>query len=288
MKKAKVLLLMSALVTMLCACGSAGKTQLTEADLATMSDAELEALIEEQVANLEAGENAGNQEKVDAQGAGNGEEAVEETFECLPEMLEADLEDCLIQIDKTILRDDQTMSLAEVITALQNSGVEYSFKVDTGGYKSETVDYNADSIVMGNSAIFVEVYKGDAKYFTISAINTSKETVQASDDTVIFNQITAQSDSSYKNTYYCKGIRADGEGQTYESMKVIFAKYADVMTERMQLVENRRNGETMKAITVSFEIPAENVNGETVKINAGYAIDSADSSCISMGVGTYQ
>lgn len=287
MKKAKVLL-MSVLVTMLCACGSAGKTQLTEADLATMSDAELEALIEEQVANLEAGENAGNQEKVDAQGAGNGEEAVEETFECLPEMLEADLEDCLIQIDKTILRDDQTMSLAEVITALQNSGVEYSFKVDTGGYKSETVDYNADSIVMGNSLICVEVYKGGVQYFKIHAINASEETVKASDDAVIFDEIFSQSDNAYKNTYYCKGIRSDGDGQTYESMKEIFAEYADIVTEKMDLVKNLRNGETMKAITVSFSIQTENVNGETVKINAGYAVDSADSSCIRMNVITYQ
>lgn len=281
MKKVKLLLMMTALATVLCACGSEGKTQLTEADLETMSDVELEALIEEQVANLEKEEGQGNGGAEDAQASG-ATQAVEETFECLPEMLEADWEDCLFQVDNTILRDDHTMSLGEVISALQNSGVEYSFKVDNGGYQSESVEYNSDMLVMGKSHISVEVYKGDVRYFVMYANNTSEETVKAGDAAVIFDMITAPHDSFYKNTYYCKGLRGDGEGQTYESMKEIFAKYADIAVEKNERVANRKTNESINGISVNFEVKIENAKGEKITIYYSYAIDPTDSSCVCM------
>lgn len=271
MHKVCRLFVMAALAVMLCACGSGdAKPQLNETDLETMSDSELEALFEMRVDELEQTEASDDSE-------GNIETA--QSFECLPEMLDASLEDCLIQIDNTIIRDDQTMTLNEVLTAFANSDVEYTYKVDDA-------DYNADMLIAAQGSISVEIYKNGESYFCIIAKNKSDETVTADDASVIFDYYIARPRSS-KNIYYCKGISRAGDGHTYQDVKEIFAEYSDSFVESSSYISPYSGGDSVKAIQMDFETSTVNSAGDNVKISVTIFFNAADSSCIGINIYTH-
>ncbi|MBR4085608.1 MAG: hypothetical protein IKK33_15145 [Lachnospiraceae bacterium] len=223
MKKVKVYLMMSILAIALCACGEDSKEQHIESDSKNKSEKKQEEVIEKEDEETDESEETETSEEVNEEA--DQEVVQEEGFECLPEILNASFEDCLMQIDNTIIRQDNAMSLNEVITTLQNSGEEYIFKVDDK-------EYNPNMLVGPRSGVVVYVYKKGESYFIISANNKSDETVSGNSEGVMVDAIVLGSQECAKNTYYAKGFRRDGEGHTYTSVKELLKDYTDFMSEK--------------------------------------------------------
>lgn len=229
MKKVKVYLMVSILAMALCACGKDSKEQLTEFDVEKKSEKKQEEVIDQEDKKTDELEEVKASEE-------SGDEVQEQSFECLPEMMNASFEDCLMQIDNTIIRQDKTMSLNEVIAALQNSGVEYTFKVDDK-------EYNPNMLVGPWGSVGVEVYKNGELYFLLGANNKSDETVSGNSEGVMVDSLMLGSLECAENTYYAKGFRRDGEGHTYGSVKELLKDYADVMSEKSTSVNDIYGGE---------------------------------------------
>ena len=270
MKKVKVYLMMSILAMALCACGEDSKEQRTESDVEKKSEKKQEEVIDQEdektdeSEEVEASEEAGQEVE---------EEVVvqEESFECLPEMLNASFDDCLMQIDNTIIRQDKTMSLNEVITALQNSGVEYTFEVDEK-------EYNPNMLVGPRSAVLVNVYKNGESYFIISAINKADETVSGNSEGVMVETIALVSSECAKNTYFPMGFRRDGEGYTYESVKELLKDYTDVMSEKSTSVYDIY-GEEYQGIELQLPLQKEDLS-----VIVRFWFKAEDGSCVGMSI----
>lgn len=264
MKKAKVYLMMFILAIALCACGEDSKDQLTESDLENMSETELEEVIEQELEKLDESEAAEMDKK---------EEVIqEENFECLPEMMNASLEDCLLQIDNTILHYDVAMTLNEAVVALQNSGVEYTFKVDDA-------DYNPNMLVGPQAYVVVKVYKNGNHYFSLWAKNYSNDTVSGDSEKVIFFSTVHESPEFHSNSYYCKGIRLDGNEQTYGTIKELLKDYTDYMEERSSGITV--DGEHYQGIEMTINFKKDDLD---IKVTLHFK--SEDGSCVRMACNT--
>lgn len=267
MKRVKTVMIVAVMLFSVCACGTEDiETQSFEAEMEIGTDAELEQILEQELEELAISEeNITKEEKLDV---------ISESFECLPDMLDASLEDCLIQIDNTIIRDNHTMALNEVITALQNSGIVYTFEVDD-------TEYNSDMIVGPNGYVIIEVLKNGERYFSFSVQNMSGEMVTGKSDSIIFDGIVYKSPEFFGNCYFYKGIRADGDGQTYESVKELLAEYNDFIVEKSQNVQ-AVDGEYYQGIEMKLEL-----NEGNLYINVTIRFKAEDGACIGMYVHTY-
>lgn len=268
MKKVKVYLMMSILAMALCACGSKdSNAKITESDLDNMSETELEEVIEQELEKLDELEETEVEQKVEEE-VDKEEVVQEQSFECLPEMLNASLEDCLLQVDNTILHYDVAMTLNEAIVALQNSGVEYTFKVDDA-------DYNPSMLVGPQAHVVVKVYKNGNHYFSLWAKNYSNDTVSGDSEKVIFFSTVHESTEYYGNSYYCKGIRLDGNGHTYGTIKELLKDYTEQMEERSAQITV--DGEWFQGIEMKIDFKKDDLN-----IKATLHFKSEDGSCVRM------
>ena len=263
MKKIKKMLIFAVMLISICACGEKGdvdKSVKTEEKVKDVTN--LEQIVQEELEQ----ENDVIEENVTEEEVLN---LPDEKYECLPDMLDASLDECLIQIDKTIIRDDHTMTLSEVIEAFQNSGVEYTFEVDS-------VEYNPEMLIGGRGYLYVDVLKNGELYFNFSVENRSTETVSAKSDTVIFDTIIYTSPTFLQNCYFAKGIRADGEGQTYETVKALLADYSSYIVERNQNVQ-AIDGEYYQGIEMKLEW-----NKGDLYISTTIRFKATDGACIGM------
>lgn len=271
MKRIKILFVAAAYAIMLCSCVTIDPGQEPESMPEQVSESVVEIVSEEPEVNREE------------------KNPLDETFECRPEMLEADWSDCLIQIDNTIFRDDHSMSLNEAITALQNSGVEYKitvYRMKADGTEHEIIEYNPDIPIEGEESVRFKVYKGDEKYFSIEASNTSKEPIMAGDPAMIVDGVEAEHDSFYRNLYFCKGLRGDGGGLTHEEVKAVFAADGINVQEDRVFRKDRRTGERVSVTqgSISPSLSGENVKGEMYGYTYTYYVCNEDGICIDVGI----
>ncbi|MBR4083912.1 MAG: hypothetical protein IKK33_06465 [Lachnospiraceae bacterium] len=161
------------------------------------------------------------------------------------------------------------MSLNEVITALQNSGVEYTFKVDNK-------DYNPDMLVGPWSGLAVEVYKDGNLYFLLSASNRSDETITGSSEGLKVDSPLPM--RCAENTYYAKGFRRDGEGLTYGSVKEQLKEYTDIMSEKSGSVLDI-HGNEYQGIELRIPIKTINAGGDT-SITLTFLFKAEDGACV--------
>ena len=261
--------MMSILAMVLCACGAKdSNAKISESDLDNMSETELEEVIEQELEKLDELEETEVEQKVEEE-VDKEEVVQEQSFECLPEMLNASLEDCLFQIDNTILRYDDSMPINEAVTALQNSGVEYLFKVNDA-------DYNPNMLVGPQGYISVNVYKNGEVYFILMGRNVSNETVSGDSEHFILDSIAPFSQEFWSNSYCCKGIRSDGNGQTYATIKELLKDYTDYMEERSTSFA-AVDGKYYQGIEMNINLKKDDLN-----IMVTLFFKSEDSSCAKM------
>ncbi|MBQ7919862.1 MAG: hypothetical protein IJ324_07990 [Lachnospiraceae bacterium] len=251
MKKLKLLLMVAVLTFSVCACGG------SESEQSSGSDSKNQTATEQSVSESADKE---TDAEVPVKQEGNG---------CQQELLEAPVEERWIQIDDAVLRRDYTMSLDEAVKAFQESG-EYTISAADGS------GYSESGLLTAGQEIVFTVYKDKKEYVIISGKNYSDKTAGMSDDSVILNNVMLlrfdEEKAIDKNTYYCRGVRGDGEGLTYDSIKELFADYTDVMKEESQ-------GAT---IMLSFDYNYQDPQGNSFIGTMMFHINAADGKCFNV------
>ena len=207
MKKFKLLTMIVVLSVALCACGAQENEKASEGDSQNVSSAE----------------------QKEADSKDEKKEAQVDSFECLPEMLEASPEDRLIQFGDVLLRCDCSMTLKETIEALENSSVEYSFFDGD----LDDAELSLDRLIPGQEDISIEVHKDGEKLAYLYVRNTSTELVALSDTSVklyTFNEYDNHNEDDFYIRYF-KGLCDGSEELTIDSVKELMAEYEDTLKE---------------------------------------------------------
>lgn len=241
MIKCKVLLMTAVLAVMLCACGGDKPEASAGSDAGSAASAKKE----------EVAESVSDETSKDAQGG----------FECLPEILEASPEDRLFQVGDVILKADYSMSLKDAIDALEAGSVEYEYlNQDTN------TELNMDRLVPGEDFVVVTLCKDGKEFVNLLAYNTSSEMVSTSDNAIKLRLVALYSLEMVDDFYYFGGLRADGKGQTLESVKELMAPYEDTLKE------------DTSGYTLEYDYTWTSVMGEQ-KSTVSFYIDLNDGSC---------
>lgn len=251
MKKFKLLLMTAVLAVALCACSGEGNEASGE-NSQNVSATEQESVISTE--NKNDAESTNNAESVSAE---------EDEFTCLAELLEASLEDRLMQIGNSIIVRDGSMSIAEAVAALENCGIDFTF-TNTDG-----TEFNIDRLVTSGQLVEIYACKDGKQWFYFGGLNYSDETIKASDSSLKLETIWAMDAEAMPYVYFCKGVRMDGNGLDYNSVKELFAEYGDAITEE-------GNGNTV-VIAVSY--PGTTLGGTSITRKMQFQINASDSSC---------
>lgn len=207
-------------------------------DLENMTDAD----IEKALSDLEKQEAAAQQSQQQAN-----PELQWETYECLPEMLMATLEEAKIQIDDAIYQECYFMTMQECMDKLAGSSAEYTY------------EYNPDKLITSWHTETINVLKNGETYFAIHAVNDSSDTIALKDAKVSsFNVLP----KARENAYYMNGMPMNGEGWTYSSVRECFSDYSDRFQESSTKISV--DGQNVDGISLSFKIPVG-----VVRTNAG-------------------
>ncbi len=242
MKKFKLFLMMTMVAFTLCACGGE----------------EAQSSVGDSKANTEVSqedEKDDKNDKISVKGA---------SFECLPEMKDAVLEDCLVQIGNSIFRLDGTMSLKETMDALSACGLDIT--VDDA--RGEEINLET-GLIQGGDYLYINAYVDNTLYYSMTFQNSSEETVVMSDDAVDLKLLWGGDEKALEYMYFCEGIPGDGEGLTYTSIK---EKYTDL--------EETAQG-------LSRKVSIEKEDGQVRDIELVFIIDFSDGSCTGVVLNVY-
>lgn len=238
MKKLKIFMMALVLSIALCSCGGE---------------------VAEQSSN---GGNAVDQEKIKDKSL--------ESYECLAEVFGATPEQRLWQIGDMVFRLDNSMTFAETMDVLKSTGKECSL-YDSSGLIELEEGGNPEEILMeslvdpGVKQYLCVVIDGEWA-FTVGIYSFGDAFTKLSDDAV---KLVAISSKRYDDMYYCKGIRQDGEGLTYDSIKELMADYAGNMVE----------GEYYDAYRIAYDYEWTDADGRTQGSQISFYIDRLDKSC---------
>ncbi|MBQ7919445.1 MAG: hypothetical protein IJ324_05845 [Lachnospiraceae bacterium] len=242
MKKLKLFLLMTMVTLTLCACGG-------EAAQSSPEDSK---------ANSEVSQEDEKDDKNDKSSV------KESSFECLPEMKDAVLEDCLVQIGNSIFRLDGTMSLKETMDALSACGLDVT--VDEAGGKEINLE---TGLIQGRDYLYINAYVDNTLYYSMTFQNSSEETVAMGDDAVDLKLLWAGDKKALEYMYFCEGIPGDGEGLTYTSIKETYTE-----------LEETDQG-------LSRKVSIEKEDGQMRVIDLLFIIDFSDGSCTGVVLNVY-
>lgn len=246
MKKLKLFLMMTMVALTLCACGGE----------------EAQSSVGESKAHTEVGKEDKNEEqKDDKKDKSSGKES---SFECLPEMKDAVLEDCLVQIGNSIFRLNGTMSLKETMDALSACGLDVTVEDAEGkGINLET------GLIQGGDYLYINAYVDNTLYYAMTFQNSTEETVTMGDDAVDLKLLWAGDKKALEYMYFCEGIPGDGEGLTYTSIKEM---YVDL--------EETDQG-------LSRKVTIEKEDGQVGVIDLVFIIDFSNGSCTGVVLNVY-
>ncbi len=193
-----------------------------------------------------------------------------ESYECLAEVLEAAPEQRLWQIGDMVFRLDNSMTFAETMEILKSTGKECTL-YDSSGLIELEEGGNPEEILMealvdpGVQQYLCVVIDGEWA-FTVGVYSFGDAFTKLSDDAV---KLVAISSRIHDDMYYCKGIRQDGEGLTYDSIKELMADYAGNMVE----------GEYYDTYRIAYNYEWIDANGRTQESRLSFYIDKSDKTC---------
>jgi hypothetical protein len=147
--------------------------------------------------------------------------------------------------------------------------VQYAIKVDNK-------DYNPQMLVGPQGQVEVVIYKNAKKYFGFFAQNMSGDTVSGDSENIKFLMFSDISPEWCSNSYCARGVRVDGMGHTYGTIKELFKDYADKIKETSSTVVTP-TGEEYPGIQFGIYLEKDNIH---ISVSAGFK--SEDGSCVSM------
>ena len=246
MKRLKILMMAAVLTITLCACGG-----------------------EESGQGDSVGAVAGQEEQKAQKEQKNEQKNEEKPYECLQELLEATPEQRLRQIGDMVFRLDNSMSLSDAMEILKSSGGEFAI-YDTDGLVELAQGGNpkdlTNSVVEPGCRQWFKVCVDGEWAYSVEVYSFGDAFTKLSDEEVKLTHISSQ---IYDVTYYFKGLRSDGEGLTYDSIKELMKDYEGNMIE----------GEYYDTYRIAYNYQWLDVDGKSHKNQISFFIDREDKTC---------